>query len=418
MFVVGFSTYLGSCIDYSKIATSKRLADIEVPHCMSKMGGLHRLALWLFIVFWFIKLFQYTSDIRRLIELQNFYYYLLDISDNDMQTISWQHVVQRLNLLRDQNLVTATRVDRSKAGGSQSKQRMDPHDIANRIMRKENFFIAMINKNILDFRIPIPSQRFQEFNFFTRTLEWSISLCIMDFVFNEQGQVRPVFLKESHRRVLSSGLRRRFVFAGVMNIICAPFIVVYLTLLYFFRYFNEYHKNPSALGSRQYTPYAEWKMREYNELYHFFHRRLNMSYPAASRYVNQFPKEKTVLLSRFVAFLAGSFAAVLGITSLIDPELFLGFEITKDRTVLFYIGLFGSIVAISRGMIPDEALVFDPEISLRYVAEFTHFIPKEWEGKLHSEWVRVTLSSLQLLTPFYFLTRLRTNFQNSMILNC
>lgn len=384
MFVVSFSTYLGSCIDYSKISTSKKLSSVEIPHCISKMGNLHRFALWLFIIFWFVKLFQYMSDIRRLLDLQNFYYYLLDISDSDMQTISWQHIVQRLMTLRDQNLVTASKIDRSKVG-SQSKQKMDPHDIANRIMRKENYFIAMLNKNILDMRIPILWNRFQDINFFTRTLEWSISLCIIDFVFNEQGQVRPVFLKESNRRILSNGLRRRFIFAGVMNIICAPFIVLYLTLLYFFRYFNEYHKNPSALGSRQYTPYAEWKMREYNELYHLFQRRLNMSYPAASRYVNQFPKEKTVLLSRFIAFVAGSFAAVLGIISLIDPELFLGFEITTDRTVLFYIGLFGSIVAISRGMIPDEQLVFDPELSLRYVAEFTHYIPKEWNGKLHSE---------------------------------
>jgi hypothetical protein len=92
-------------------------------------------------------------------------------------------------------------------------------------------------------------------------------------------------------------------------------------------------------------------MRELNELYHFFERRLRMSQPAASRYVNQFPKEKSAVVLRFVAFVAGSFAAVLGIISLVDPELFLGFEITKDRTVLFYIGVFGSLLAISRSMI-------------------------------------------------------------------
>lgn len=310
--------------------------------------------------------------------------HLLEIPDSDMQTISWQHIVKQLMLLRDQNLVTAN-ISNNRIIRSQSKQRMDPHDIANRLMRKENYVIGMFNKDILDLSIPFPYLR--EKHFLTRTLEWHISLCVLDFVFNEQGQLRTVFLKESHRKLLADGLRRRFIFAGVMNILFAPFIILYMTILYFFRYFNEYHKDPSTIGTRQYTPLAEWKMRELNELPHLFRRRLNMSYEPASRYVNQFPKEGTAAISRFVAFITGSFAAVLGVISLIDPELFLGFEITKDRTVLFYIGLFGTILAISRSLIPDETLVFDPETALLFVAEFTHYLPSEWEGKLHSDWV-------------------------------
>lgn len=135
-------------------------------------------------------------------------------------------------------------------------------------------------------------------------------------------------------------------------------------------------------------------MREFNELSHLFKRRLNLSYDYASKYVNQFPKEKTTTLARFITFIAGSFAAVLGIVSLVDPDIFLGFEITKDRTVLFYIGLFGSIAAVGRSLIPSESLVFDPETTLKSVAEYTHYLPKEWEGHLHSDWVKSEFSSL------------------------
>lgn len=71
-----------------------------------------------------------------------------------------------------------------------------------------------------------------------------------------------------------------------------------------------------------------------------------------------------------------------------DPELFLGFEITKDRTVLFYLGLFGTILAVSRGMIPEENLVFEPEAMLTQVIEYTHYCPSHWNGKLHSDEVR------------------------------
>lgn len=390
LFVVGFSTYLYSCIDYSKIRTSSSLDQVQVPRCMAKISGFHKFLLWVTALFWFLKLFQYVQDVRRLQDVKDFYWHLLDISDAEMQTISWQQITIRFNKLKTSNMAAL------RSHGTSRAKRLDAHDIANRIMRKENYMIALINKDVMDLRIPLPYlKNFR--HFYTGALEWNIGLCAMDFVFNSQGQLRPIFLKEQHRRVLSEGLRRRFIFAGCMNILCAPFIIVYLTLLYFFRYFNEYHKDPSAIGTRQYSPYAEWRMREYNELYHLFQRRLNLSYLPASRYVNQFPKEMSVIFFRFVAFVAGSFAAVLGIISLIDPELFLGFEITKDRTVLFYIGIFGTILAVSRGMIPAETFVFDPESSMKYVAEFTHYMPTEWEGKLHSEYVKKEFSKLYQL---------------------
>jgi autophagy-related protein 9 len=91
------------------------------------------------------------------------------------------------------------------------------------------------------------------------------------------------------------------------------------------------------------------------------------------------------LTLRFVAFIAGSFAAVLLSASLIDPDLFLHFEITPHRTVLFYLGIFGSILAIARGMVPEENLVFDPEASLRELVYWTHYLPGEWRGRLHSQ---------------------------------
>jgi hypothetical protein len=100
------------------------------------------------------------------------------------------------------------------------------------------------------------------------------------------------------------------------------------------------------------------------------------------------------LTPRFIAFIAGSFAAILLSASLIDPDLFLHFEITPHRTVLFYLGIFGTILAVSRGMVPEENLVFDPETTLREVVWWTHYLPAGWKGRLHSKMVRRFLLSL------------------------
>lgn len=105
-------------------------------------------------------------------------------------------------------------------------------------------------------------------------------------------------------------------------------------------------------------------------------------------YIGQFPNEKLTIIMRFVAFIAGSFAAVLLLATVIDPDLFVGFEVTPHRTVLFYVGVFGSILAVARGMIPEENKVFDPEELIMEVIQDTHYMPDHWKDQLHSKKVR------------------------------
>lgn len=83
--------------------------------------------------------------------------------------------------------------------------------------------------------------------------------------------------------------------------------------------------------------------------------------------------------------MAGSFAAVLLLASVLDPEIFTHFEITPHRTVLFYIGVFGSILAVTRGMIPEDNKIFDPELLMMEVIHYTHYMPETWKGQLHSQ---------------------------------
>lgn len=163
------------------------------------------------------------------------------------------------------------------------------------------------------------------------------------------------------------------------------------------------------MSGRRYTLFAQWKFREFNELPHNFTRRLNESYPSASMYIGQFPNENVTLIVRcvsietvftsslmsfrsFVSFIAGSFAAVLLLASVVDPDLIVHFEVTPYRTVLFYLGLFSSILVVTRGMLPEEHGVFDPEALMNQVIQYTHYMPDEWKDELHSKKVRVILN--------------------------
>jgi len=74
-------------------------------------------------------------------------------------------------------------------------EKIDAHDIANRILRRENYMIAMFNKDILDLSIPFWGKK----QFLTRILEWNLSMTILDYVFDKNGAVRKQFSKNAHR---------------------------------------------------------------------------------------------------------------------------------------------------------------------------------------------------------------------------
>ncbi|KZO97798.1 APG9-domain-containing protein [Calocera viscosa TUFC12733] len=421
-FVISFSTFLLACLDYSSIHDHTQLSNVIIPQCVSRFSGWTFLFFAGFGAFYIWQCVSYVYGIIRLIDMYRFYTHLLGIPDADIQTISWPTVVSRISKIRESNALTAAALSSSMAG-SKMEQKLDAHDIANRIMRQENYLIALFNKELLDLSLPLSLLPLPSFinvktspggGTLTRALEWNLRFCVMEFFCDPYGRPRQVFLKERNSKVLIEGLKRRFIFMGFINAIFAPFIVLYLLMYSFFRYFEEYHKNPSSIGGRQYTPLAQWKFREFNELPHLFTRRMHQSYPFATEYISQFPSSKIAAIMHFVSFVAGAFAAVLLLATVINPDVFLGFEITPHRSVLFYLGLFGSILAVSRGMVPDERTVFDPELVMRDVVAFTHYMPTEWRDQLHSKTIHAEFGKLYemkimifaqellsvLLTPF------------------
>ncbi|KAJ7149368.1 putative transmembrane protein [Mycena filopes] len=392
-FVIGFSTFLLGCVDYSRIRPEKsmKLADVVVSRCVSNFSGFTLLFFILFIAFYVWQITSFVLSVFRLVDMYHFFTHLLKIPDADIQTISWPEIVRRIGAIREDNPLTALSSNMQKTNDT-TTAKLDAHDIANRILRQENYLIALFNKDLLDLRVPLPNilKRFiveeeGKGTMLTRALEWNLRFCLMEYLFDQHGKVRKVFLKSKNRPVLIEGLKRRFIFMGMLNAAFAPFIVLYLLMYSFFRYFEEYHKDPSTIGGRRYTSFAQWKFREFNELPHRFTRRLDESHPYANMYIGQFPNENLTLIMRFVAFVAGSFVAVLFLATVLDPDIFVHFEITPHRTVLFYLGLFGTVLAVARGMIPEENRVFDPELLMTEVITFTHYMPDEWKGELHSK---------------------------------
>ncbi|KAI5948679.1 ATG9 [Candida theae] len=413
VFIISFTIFLKWGIDYSLFREEYRdgahyvLADIVADNFTYKIPFLVKFLVFGFTLYIILRLVQLYFDFNyKLKEVQNFYRYLLNVSDEELSTIGWKTIVERLMLLKDYNSLTATPnlAESHYINDLSSKVRLDAHDIANRIMRKDNYTIALINKDLLDLSVLFMDQK----QSLTKTLEWNLKLCIDNFVFNQQGQINGSILKDFNRNSLARELTSRFKLAALINVVLCPFIVVYFVLLYFFKYFNEYKSNPSSIiGLRQYTPYAEWKLREFNELPHFFQNRLQLSTTPANTYIDQFPKGFLVINSmKLINFVSGSILAVLVVLGLFldnESQSFWSFEITEGKTTLFYISIFGTIWAVTSSTSSSVAnaptehtqqhfsttrTIHDPEANLRHVSRYTHYLPRSWKKKLHTIQVR------------------------------
>lgn len=231
-------TFLSQCIDYSKLTTSKSLDQVIIPQCTRNMSGYWSLVIWFYSFFFIWKAVQNVIDLRRLSHVRDFYVHVLEMPEQDMQTISWQDIIARIMAIRDQNPKTATNIPQKlrKYMGSQSKERLDAHDIANRLMRKDNYLIAMTNKDIINLCLPFPLLHGRQL--FSKALEWNLKFCILDMAFNDLGQVHQDFLRADKRGLLSQKMKARMFFAACMNLLCLPVWLAYVLVVFFFTYYN------------------------------------------------------------------------------------------------------------------------------------------------------------------------------------
>ncbi|GAB7360948.1 hypothetical protein MBLNU230_g0931t1 [Neophaeotheca triangularis] len=405
LFVFTFATFLTTCIDYSKIPSSKSTTEVMIPKCMAKASWVTNIATFFFVIWWLYSLGKLAEGYQNWSRMRNFYEHVLGIKDSDIQTVSWVRVVEGLVRIRNANVATADLSSQTRRymakNYNKPQERFNAEIIANRLMRRANYDVAMYNKDILDFTLPVPLLGMRQF--YSKSLEWSIEFCLTNFIFDEQGATRPYALETRNRAALVEALRRRLRIAAIASIVMAPFNVVRFCILYFFRYYTEFTRNPSRVSARTFTPLAEWKMREFNELDHVFQRRLRQAYPFANDYLKQFPKDKTDQLCRFIAFISGAIAAVLTLATLFDPELFLGFEVTPGRTAVFWLTVMIGIFGFAHGSLPDENEVHDPVLHLREVLMFTHYMPAHWKNRLHSNEVRIEFSALYQMKVMIFL---------------
>lgn len=334
-----------------------------------------------FVIFtgiWVYKCGSAMSKVSDALEMAIFYKDKLGIQVVELQHMEWYEVVDRFILLHEHGAFRVT-----------SKKTLTAHDVALCIMRKDNYMIGLINKKTLDLVAPWWLAPFSTDRLFlTQSLEWSLSFCLMDYMFTDQFDIASDFLHDV------AGLQWRFQVVGLINFLMLPFLLIYMTFHFFLQNAQQFHSSKAYLGPRQWSPLALWEFREFNELNHVFEERMNKSVAPANEYIQTFQNPYLTILARCVTYIAGAFIATLLLVSVLSDGALLYVHVA-EYNLLWYLGVFSACYAGARSLIPDETKVQEaPAVLLKRVCAHTHYFPEHWEQRAGSVEVKHQLCDM------------------------
>lgn len=383
-FTIVFSVFMLEMVDWNKLTTCKDEAtcgsfsnyidDSWLRNPVQSWGGFVVLAYFLlFALYWVWNVWElFWMALPSANKMHKFYSRILKIEQRELYTIEWDHVVQRIGLAQEQRRFTLAFKQGTGADGC-----ITPLEVALRLMRKENYLVAMMSEpELLDIKTPGIKTLFM-----SRNLEFFLYHCVLNAMFNDRFQLREEFRDPRN-------LSRRFFTHGILHALFLPFMLIFMLMQFFMRHAQDWHSKKSYLGPRMYSSAAMWQLREYNELPHVLEHRLGRSYKYAIKYLEIFQSPLLAIIARGVMYISGAVVGLLLVFALLDDATLLYVHLW-DRQLLFFITLGGGIFAGARGCVPNiDDEIYIPEKTMIKIASHTHYFPKSWRGKCHTLDVR------------------------------
>jgi len=297
-------------------------------------------------------------ELPELKEMRVFCALKLGLSDRDFWTITWPEIMQRLKHVQE----TGTKLSFTR--------KLDERDIVARIMRKENYLIGMMNKDIVNTSLEPVMKK----NWMTKSVQINFEMAVFNGMFDDRFHVRRDFFDVE-------ALRRRFKTLAILNAILSPFLAIFMTMYFVLHNAERFYHQPSTVGTREWSSIGFWRMREFNELPHFARHRASSAHKYATRYVSQFPNPITDIFAKFIAYVVGAFAACALILAFVDDRLLNAY--IGNRDVFWLTASLGAALAASRAFIVEENVAFEPKLAMARVVAHTHFFPKHWRQSAH-----------------------------------
>lgn len=345
-FVVVFSIFLTSFIKYGCVLNNN--SETSLSSCLEFSVGRIPVIIWILIsfmsIFWLLNLLQLIIDIPELFKIRKYYREVLQI--RDIIGTDWNEIADKIRTHMENDL--------------------DNLSIASRIMRKDNYTIAMFNRDLFGLKSNI---------YYTKVVEWALTFSVYNYIFDGE-KLNPDVLKNDVS--MEKRLAWRIRFCGLVFFILSPLIFVFLLTYYACSYFEQIKNTPSILGGRMWSRYAYWKFRNYNELPHYFNHRYENSRFSVEKYINSFPSPIVQTICYLISFITASLLMVIGILSIINSDI-LTLVTVFDHPILYYAGILSIVLAtLSTNGAPAKN-PFDTSKYLKDIIKDTQYTPEGCE---------------------------------------
>eukprot|EP00055_Hartaetosiga_balthica_P010448 m.44506 g.44506 ORF g.44506 m.44506 type:complete len:623 (-) comp7177_c0_seq1:915-2783(-) len=157
-------------------------------------------------------------------------------------------------------------------------------------------------------------------------------------------------LREGGTSTVRDQLRVSFILSGLFVLCIFPLLMLYYFISFAISFADVIKSSPGNLALRQWSHSAAYKFRLHNELDHYMEERLQRAYAPTKEYIDSFVSKTTVLVARFLMFIAGAIVLACFIGSQYYDDKFLLLTFFGDRSVLWTSSNLVLIMGICRSL--------------------------------------------------------------------
>lgn len=398
VFIIFFLSFLVHCVNYPvlfrhrSILNTKNVTfpDIVYPNCANRVSFNWWMLIGLCSIVGLVRLAKSVYHLFHAYDIKLFYNNGLKIQDEDLSWLSWCSVQSKVRDAQQELQMCI------------HKQQITELDIYHRILRFDNYLVAMVNKKLLPLHVSIPC--FGDIPYLSKGLKYNLQLLLFYNPWSPWENcwhLRDCFKDPNKRFVLAKQLKSNIVVLTFMNLLFSPLILAWQILYFSFSYAELIKRSPESLGLRTWSLYARILLRHFNELDHELSDRLNRAHKPATKYLTSLPSPVVTIIAKNTAFLCASILGVIIILSLYDEVV-----LSVDN-MLSLITALGCVLAIARSFIPDESIKQrSSEELLVQVLGHVHYLPASWKGRAHTKDVAMNFQQMFQFRAMYILIEL------------
>jgi autophagy-related protein 9 len=361
IFMLVFLNFMFTCIDYKGL---KQLREEETSFKnyidfsnFYKNNFIYIFTTIIIILYITVRVIGIGNDITDYYKIKKFYNKKLNIDNRKIDTITWEEIVEKLELLygNDYNIYNTNM----------------------KILKKDNIITTILSSNINKF-------------LYSRLIEWNIIYCIFDYLFDNNYNIKENIYTDRNKIVKK--IKQNLFIISVLTYLFMPLLIVYLFFYSFLKYGEKFYNNPSKITSKQWSLKAKWKLRYYNELKHELKERLNKSSQYADAYCNIFNYKIVSTICKFIIFVFSSFFIMLLLLSFYNEHLLLNLNVSKNKPILWYLGILGSIIALGKNITKEKNM--EKINCIDKLAGYIRYLPKRFKDEYNSTEIKKSITNI------------------------